>query len=738
MTPAPDQATVPLRDAFQRATDFHASGNLAEAERWLKAILAVKPEHFDSLHLLALVVWQRNRLDEAGALLVRALDVNPRSAKACANLAALLLQLGRRDEALAYCDRALALDADFAPAHRNRAAILKELRRVDEALVAIGRGLALTPASGEMLNIRGAILQDMQRLDEALASYDRALAIQPDFAEALNNRGGARSAAKRYAEALADCDRAIALKPGVAGAHYNRGLALIGLGLYVEAEASFRQALAINANFPPALLSRAGTLGFLRRHREAAADLTRALALAPDLDFAKGMLLEARLHCCHWHALDSLRADVVRDVRNGKRASDPLAFLAISDSPQDQLQCARTWIATSCPAARVPLHRGGARRRDRIHVAYLSGDFREHAVSFLSAGLFEHHDRARFETTALSYGIDDGSAMRARLTRAFDRFVDVRQRSDHEIASLMVELDVDIAVDLGGLTGSARTGIVALRPAPVQVNFLGFTATMGAPYMDYIVADRTVIPERERDFYAERVVYLPDSFQPNDARRAIAERTPARSAEGLPDDAFVFCSFNNTLKIGPATFALWMRVLDQVPASVLWLFGGNAEATANLRREAAALGVAPERLVFAARAEPAEHLARHRLANLFLDTLPFNAHTTASDALWAGLPVLTCEGTTFAGRVAASLVHAAGLPELVTHSPAEYEAFAVRLATHADELAGFAARLAANRQTFPLFDTDRFRRHLEAGYVQMWERHLAGLPPAHIVVSANA
>ena len=735
---APDQATIPLRDALRRATDFHASGDLGEAERWLNAILAAKPEHFDSLHLLALVNWQRNRLDEAGSLLVRALRANPQSAKAHANLAGVLLALGRRDEALAWCDRALALDANFAAAHRNRAATLKDLRRLDEALDAIERGLACTPASGEMLNIRGAILQDMQRLDEAIASYDRALAIQPDFAEALNNRGGARSAAKRYVEALADCDRAIALKPGLAGAHYHRGLALSGLERHEEAEASYRQALAIHPDFPMALLSRAGARGALRRHREAAADLERALALDPDLDFAKGMLLEARMHCCDWRTLDTLRADVVRDVRDGKRASDPFAFLAISESPQDQLQCARTWTRTSFPPAGAPMHRGGARRRDRIHVAYLSADFRAHAVAFLGAGLFEHHDRTRFETTALSYGADDGSAMRARLVRAFDRFVDVRQRSDHEIASLMVELDVDIAVDLGGLTGSARTGIVALRPAPVQVNFLGFTGTMGAPYIDYIVADRTVVPERERDFYAEQVVYLPDSFQPNDSRRAIAEDTPTRSDAGLPDDAFVFCSFNNTFKIEPATFALWMRVLNQVPGSVLWLLGGNEEATANLRREAAALGVAPERLVFAARAEPAEHLARQRLANLFLDTLPFNAHTTASDALWAGLPVLTCEGTTFAGRVAASLVRAVGLPELVTHSPTEYEALAVRLATHADELAELKARLAANRATAPLFDTDRYRQHLEAAYLTMWERHLSGESPVSFAVPAVA
>ena len=348
---------------------------------------------------------QQARFDEAGTLLVRALRANPRSAKAHANLAGVLLALGRRDEALEWCDHALALDANFAAAYRNRAAVLKDLRRLDEALDAIEGGLARTPASAEMLNIRGAILQDMKRLDEAIASYDRALAIQPDFADALSNRGGARSAAKRYTEALADCDRAIVLKPGLAGAHYHRGLALTGLERHAEAESSYRQSLAINSDFPMALLSHAGALGALRRH-EAAADLERALALDPGLDFAKGMLLEARMHCCDWRALDALRADVVRDVRGGKRASDPFAFLAISDAPQDQLQCARTWTQTLFPPARAPLHRGGSRRRDRIHVAYVSADFREHPVTYLGAGLFERHDRARFETMAMSSGAD--------------------------------------------------------------------------------------------------------------------------------------------------------------------------------------------------------------------------------------------------------------------------------------------------------------------------------------------
>jgi predicted O-linked N-acetylglucosamine transferase (SPINDLY family) len=328
--------------------------------------------------------------------------------------------------------------------------------------------------------------------------------------------------------------------------------------------------------------------------------------------------------------------------------------------------------------------------------------------------------------------------MRDRLSHAFERFIDVRERSDAEIADLLRELEVDIAVDLAGFTGAARTGIFALRPAPVQVNFLGYTGTMGAPYFDYIVADEMVIPEEQRVHYAEKVVYLPDVFQVNDARRRIAESTPARSDVGLAEGAFVFCSFNNSFKIAPPVFERWMRLLRDVDGSVLWLLDGGPEVSANLRREAQARGVDPERLVFARKVPHEDHLARHRLADLFLDTLPFNAHTTASDALWAGLPVVTCLGTTFAGRVAASLLQAVGLPELITHSLDEYEAMALRLARDPPSLATIKGKLANQRTTFPLFDTDRFRRHLEAAYVAMWERYQRGEVSVAFEVARNA
>jgi predicted O-linked N-acetylglucosamine transferase (SPINDLY family) len=348
----------------------------------------------------------------------------------------------------------------------------------------------------------------------------------------------------------------------------------------------------------------------------------------------------------------------------------------------------------------------------------------------------EHHDKTRFETTAVSLRAGDGSEMRRRIEAAFDRFIDVQAMSDAQVATMLRELEVDIAIDLNGYAGEKRPGILAHRPAPVQVNYLGYPGTMDVPFINYIIADHVVIPDKHQIHYSEKVVCLPHAYLPNDRKRRIAEKTPSRAEEGLPETGFVFACLNNTYKIGPEMFDVWMRLLRGVDGSVLWLKSTNTAAMSNLRREAKARGVAPERLVFASRVPRAEdHLARLRLADLFLDTLPYNAHATACDALWAGLPVLTCTGNSFPARVGASLLHAIGLPELVTSSLAEYEELALALARNPERLAGIKAKLMRNRDTEPLFDTARFTRDLESAYTAMWERQQAGLPPTSFAVA---
>jgi predicted O-linked N-acetylglucosamine transferase (SPINDLY family) len=392
------------------------------------------------------------------------------------------------------------------------------------------------------------------------------------------------------------------------------------------------------------------------------------------------------------------------------------------------------WVANNYPASAKQIWQGEKYNHDRIRVAYLSADFRQHAASFVMAGMFECHDRSRFEMTAISFGVDDGSEIRRRVKASFERFIDARLYSDEQIADLVRSLEIDIAVDLMGFTTDSRTGVFARRAAPVQAHYMGYPGTMGASYIDYIIGDRIVIPESERQHYSEKIVSLPNSYFVNDFRREVAERTFTRTELGLPSTGFVFCCFNSSHKITPSVFDRWMRILQQVEGSVLWLLQANAKAADNLRREARLRGVDPNRLVFAGRMPPSEHLARHRAADLFLDTLPYNAHTTASDALWAGLPVLTCIGDTFVGRVAASLLQAICLPELITATLDHYERLALELATNPAKLSTIRSKLASNRLAAPLFDTQLFTRHIETAYAAMHERHQAGLPPRDIVV----
>ncbi|MBI3897346.1 MAG: tetratricopeptide repeat protein [Gammaproteobacteria bacterium] len=576
-------------------------------------------------------------------------------------------------------------------------------------------------------------LSQTGRPGEALVALNRALEIRPDFAEALNDQGIVLARLMRFTEALARFDRALALKPDFALAHNNRGNTLQCLRRHNEAIASYSRALALNPNYAQAHNNRANSLQELRRYEEAINGYAQALRLKPDYPLVGGAILHTKMQLCSWSDLDKLVQSIGSEISAGRMAAHPFTLLAPPFSPSQQRKCAEIYTRQKFPAL-APLSSSTRYSHDKIRIGYYSSDFHNHATAYLIAELFERHDRSRFEVIGFSCQRSPNDAMRQRLTAAFDRLLDVGDQSDHDIALLSRRMEIDIAIDLKGYTTEARTGIFAHRPASIQVSYLGYPGTMGADYIDYLIADGTVIPESHRQYYSEKIACLPHSYQVNDTKRAIAERVFTRKEVGLPENGFVFCCFNNNFKITPDLFDIWMRLLQQVPDSVLWLFEGDAGAAKNLRREAANRKISPERLVFAQRLELPEHLARHQLADLFLDTFYCNAHTTTSDALWAGLPVLTCLGETFAGRVAASLLNAVGLPELVMRSHAEYEKRALHLATHSAELAALKKRLMASRNTCPLFDTQLFTKHIEDAYVQMWQRHQNGLAPDHIRV----
>jgi predicted O-linked N-acetylglucosamine transferase (SPINDLY family) len=558
---------------------------------------------------------------------------------------------------------------------------------LDEALASHDRAIALRPEYAEAFSNRGNVLQKLERLDEALASYDRAIALRPDYAEAFSNRGNVLQKLNRLDEALASHDRAIALRPDYADAFSNRGNVLRELKRFDEALKSYEKAFAIN----------------------------------PAHKYAFSGLADCALRICDWTRTEEFVDEIKSHVATQKSIVTPFTLLGYSSDAVLQLKCAENFIGDKISTSLRSFWSGTIWRHDKIRIAYLSADFHEHATAYLMAELFELHDRSRFEVLGISFGPADKSDMRLRLVKAFDQFHDVRFSSDHDVAKLVNELQVDIAVDLKGYTANSRTGILAHRPAPIQVNYLGHPATMGTDFIDYVIADEIVLPFDRQPYYTERIVHLPGCYQVNDSQRKIAGDKPTRHQAGLPERGFVFCCFNNNYKITAPVFEVWMQLLQAIDGSVLWLLRDNKSAETNLRKEAAARGIDPARLVFAGPMPLEGHLARHGLADLFLDTLPINAHTTASDALWAGLPVLTCCGESFAGRVAASLLNSVGLSELVAFDLEEYQALALKLARDASLLASIKATLARNRDTCPLFDSQRCTRHLEAAYTTMWE-----------------
>jgi predicted O-linked N-acetylglucosamine transferase (SPINDLY family) len=678
-----------IRQAIELGVEHHQAGRLAEAEQIYRRILASDPRNSDALYLLGVVAHQVGMHEGAVQLIEQAIRLDASNPHFHNDLGEAYSAMRQASDALRSFENALAIQPDFLAALNNRGNALLQLKRFDEALTCYDKALAIDPKFAKAANNRGVVLEELRRHDDALASYDNALAIKPDYAEALDNRGLALYELKRYDEALACYDRALALKPQLAQAHWHRGNALNELKRYDEALASYRGALSIN----------------------------------PEYAAAQASAVHLRQRLCDWSGLAREFEALRPKLALGEIA--PFILFAIPGiPPAEQLSCARHFAEAVCGAwlSSPPLWATGT-EREKLRIGYLSADFREHPVSQLLVETIELHDRSRFEVFGYSYGADDHSALRRRLQSAFDTFRDIATLSDASAAQRIAEDGIHILVDLTGYTRNARLAITALRPAPVQASWFGYPGTLGhARLADYIIGDAIVTPPAHRDQFSEALALMPQCFQPNDRKRAIGKR-PTREAVGLPANGFVFCCFNQSYKISAPMFDTWCRLLAVVPGSVLWLLGETATMQRNLRREAQARGIAEDRLVFAPRVAPAEHLARFQVADLFLDTLPCNAGATASDALWAGLPLVTCMGDTLVGRYAASLLHAAGLPELVTASLAEYEALSLKLAT-GGEAAQIRAKLAANRSTCALFDSAQFTRDLENLFHGMWANHV--------------
>lgn len=754
---------------LQRARALYESGALTQAQALYAEVLRSEPRHYECLHMLGVIAARAG--DPAGAveLISRAIGVEPKRASAYCNRGLAFEALDRAEAALADYDAAVALDARFWGGYFNRAKLRRRLRRFETALADYDAAIAIHSARAEAFAGRADVLFALERWEEALASYERSLELEPRDADAHCNRGAALAklgraeaalsgfdaalaidAAHREAHynrgkllqdlqrreaALAAYDGAVAIDPGYAPAHLNRGIVLEDLDRWQEALAAFDRAIALDAGLAEAHFNRAGVLERFKRPQAALESYERAISINPRMAFLRGQRRHTMMQLCEWDGFEADLAELCAGIERGEAVCAPFAFLALSGSAGLHRRAAEIWARERGLMRPAPRETFAGGRRERIRIGYFSADFRSHPVSRLTAELFEMHDRGRFDVTAFAWGPDTPDAMRQRLRAAFDRFIDVERSSDEEVARLARQMELDLAVDLGGYTRGSRPGIFASRAAPIQVGFLGYPGTLGAPFMDYLVADHTIVPAGQRRHYSEKILHLP-SYQPNDATRRIAGGSLDRESHGLPAAAFVYCCFNASYKITPAVFDAWMRILKGVPDSVLWLRSAGDHADGNLRREARARGLAPERLIFAPRLEAMEeHLARHRLADLFLDTWPFGAHTTAADALWGGLPVLTCAGEGFASRVGASLLSSIGLPELIATNAADYVRLAQALAADRPRLTELARRLAERRRNSPLFDARSFAKYLESGYSAMHERHRAGLPPEDLAVA---
>ena len=645
------------------------------------------------------------------------------------------IQNSNLESAELYLKQAVRLEPKNPHALRLLGVIFAQRKQYKEALNYLNNSLKSLPKNPITLSNMGNIFLETKEYDKALDAYSKSLKIEPAYYEAWSNKGNVFFQLEQYEESIVHYEKALSLNPSYAEAWSNKGNALHELKRHEESIAHYEKALSLNPNFATAWSNKGNALYELKQYNESIANYERALSLNPHIDWLQGNLIHTKMKICSWSNFPDLLESITTKVMANERATTPFTLLALTDNSLLHKQSSEIYTQAkylpNTSLGLLPKSSG----KEKIRIAYFSADFHNHATGYLIAELLELHNKDQFEIFGFSFGPIHDDQMRERLKIAFDHFIELGDKSDIEIAQFSRSLNIDIAIDLKGFTQDARAGIFSYRAAPIQVNFLGYPGSRGADYIDYIVADKTVIPEQSQQSYSEKIIYLPNSYQPNDRQRKIAEKQFTKLELGLPEQGIIFCCFNNNYKILPATFEAWMRILKTIDGSVLWLLQDNEWTKANLMNEAEKQGVDPGRLIFAERMPLAEHLARHSHADLFLDTWPCNAHTTASDALWAELPVLTLLGESFAGRVAASLLNAIALPELVTNSPEEYEATAIELAKDPKKLNSLKEKLIKNRLDTSLFNTPLFTKNLEAAYKNIYDRYQADLQPEHIFIS---
>jgi protein O-GlcNAc transferase len=722
------------RQLFLMGLGSLKSKDYDKAELSFEKALEILPNRVSVLTNLSAVKIKLKKISEAKELALKSITLDSMNGPGYLNIGLAEKEQKDFNSALNYFDKTIEVDPNFAEAWCAKGSVLNELKRYKEALIYFDRAIELAPDYAEAWNNKGSVLNELKLYKEALIYFDKAIEIEPNYAEASCNKGASLIYLKCIDQALIHFDKAIEIEPEYAEAWCNKGVAYLELDMANEALVCVNQALRLKPLYADAWNNKGIILNKLKCLEEGIKALEKALSLNPDLEFLTGTLLQSKLQICDWNSFSELRDILCAQIKAGLKSLHPFPSLSICPSEDYHLQAAKIWALTKHPAnfSLGPLTKGPI--NPRIRLGYFSADFVNHPVAALTVELFELHNRDQFEIFAFSLKPSDGSSLRQRLNAAFDRVIEVHNLSDQATAQLSRDLNIDIAIDLGGFTADSRTGIFAHRAAPIQLSYIGYLGSMGADYMDYLIADPTIIPPESLQYYSEKIIYLP-SYQANDRKREISKKKLTRADLGLPKEGFVYCCFNNNYKFNPTVFNSWMRILHATDKSVLFLYADNLWARENLKKEAFARDINPDRLIFGARIPTTEYLSRYQACDLFLDTLPYNAGTTASDALWMGLPVITRLGESFAGRMAASLLNAIEIPELITHSQEEYEALAIELAISPHKLMSIKEKLQGNRSSKILFNTPLFTKKLEAAYLNVYGRHQSDLSPENIYVN---
>jgi len=715
---------------------FKDLGQLDDAVQSYQKAIAIKPDYPTLHNNLGIAFKELNQLDDAVSSYKKAISINPDYPDSHNNLGVTLFELGQLDNAVSSYKKALAINPDYAEAYNNLGTALKDLGQFKNAVQSYEKALAISPDYAEAHNNLGNMLKKLGRLDDAILSYEKALTINSDDVDTHNNLGNAFLKLERLDDANNSYEKALVINPNYADTYYNLGFLLLKLERAEDALKSNEKALSLKPKFAEGYAAKGRILTELEQHDKALESYAIASDIDPSLAYNFGTLLNTKMMLCHWDNLPTLLSELKTKINNNEKATTPFDLLGLIDDPGISKKNTEIYANEEFPKSDSLPQIKSYPKHKKIRIGYFSADFKLHPVATLTAELYETHDRNRFEIHAFSFGPDTKDEMNLRIKAGVDHFHDVCAISDKDIALLARSFEIDIAVDLGGYTSDSRIGIFAMSAAPIQISYIGYLGTMGANYYDYLVADLIMIPKENQKYYSEKIVYLPN-FQVNDSKESLPEMTFTRQDIGLPEEGFVFCCFNNTYKITPTTFDSWAQILKSVKGSVFLIFADSQSTKDNLTKEIIFRGVDPKRLIFADSLPRSEYLARYRVADLFLDTLPYNAGTTASDALRMGLPVLTLKGNSYPSRMASSIIHSVNMPELITSSQEDYESLAIELAIDLEKLKIIKDKLLSNLSTAPLYDTPLFTKSLESAFSKMYDSYQKGLDPDHIYVEQN-